>query len=93
LLRAADYAGWLPRQIPDDHEFSHRKAARGDYAKIVHECRNLVHPTRYLEDFNKMRMTRGRLDFLLQVFGYLSEHLAEVALRPAASEDTESPIS
>jgi len=93
LLRAADYAGWLPRQIPDDHEFSHRKAARGDYAKLIHLCRNLVHPTRYLEDFSTMRMTRKRLDFLLEVFGYLGEHLAGVAFRPAELEVSERETS
>ncbi len=82
LLRAADYAGWLPRQIPDNHEFSHRKAAHGDYAKIIHLCRNLVHPTRYLEDFSNLRMTRRQLDFLLEVLGYLGQHLAGVAVRP-----------
>lgn len=81
LLKAANYAGWLPRHIPDDHEFSHRKAAHGDYAKIIHLCRNLVHPTRYLEDFSNLRMTRRRLDFLLEVLGYLGQHLAGVAFR------------
>jgi len=77
LLRAANHAEWLPRRIPDDDEFSHRRAGRGDYARIIHQCRNLVHPTRYLEDFDNMRMTRKRLDFLLGILGHLGEHSPE----------------
>lgn len=89
LLKAAHYAGWLPRQISDDHEFSHRRAGHGDYAKLLHLCRNLVHPNRYLEDFSRQRMTRKKLDFLLEIFGYLGEHLATVAFRPQELEDVE----
>lgn len=90
LLKAAQFAGWLPRHIPDDDDFSHRRAGRGDYARLLHICRNLVHPNRYLQDFSNMRMTRKRLDFLLEVFGYLGEHLATVAFRPAELEDRHS---
>lgn len=89
LLRAANYAGWLPRQIPDDQEFFHRKAARGDYARLIHLCRNLMHPTRYLEDFGNMRMTRKRLDFLLEILGYLGQHLAQIAVGLADLEAAE----
>lgn len=66
-----------------------KKAARGDYAEIIRQCRNLVHPTRYLDDLGNMRTTRKRLDFLLEVYGYLGEHLAGVALRPSELEDPE----
>jgi hypothetical protein len=93
LLRAANYAGWLPRQIPDDHEFSHKKAAHGDYAKLLHLFRNLVHPNRYLEDFGEMRMKKKRLDFLLDILGYLGEHLAGVAFRPADLENSKHDAS
>jgi hypothetical protein len=93
LLKAADYAGWLPRQIPADQEFSHRNAGRGDYATLLRVFRNLVHPHRYIEDFGSMRMTRKRLDFLLDVLGHLSEHLAMVAFRPAELEDPDAPTS
>ena len=39
-----------------------------------------------------MRMTKKRLEFLLEVYGYLGEHLAGVALRPADLEDPERII-
>lgn len=89
LLRAAEYAGWLPRKIAHDQEFSHRRAACGDYAKLLHLVRNLVHPSRYLEDFGKMRMTRKRLALLLEILGYLGQLLAGVAFRPTEVEDSE----
>jgi hypothetical protein len=79
LLRAARYAGWLPRNIADDEEFSHKRAAHGDYAELLRQVRNLVHPTRHLEDFGRMRMTRQRLNFLLDVLRYLSHSLSGVA--------------
>jgi len=87
LLQAAEHAGWLPRMITDDEEFSHKKAAHGDYAKLLQLLRNLVHPARYLEDFAELRMTKRRLDFLLKILGYLGEHLAGVAIRDAGPDE------
>ena len=59
LLRAAEYAGWLPRNLADDEEFSYRKAARGDYARLLHLHRNLVHPTRYIQPRAASRSRRS----------------------------------
>jgi three-Cys-motif partner protein len=59
---------------------------QGRYRNVLFNLDQCGHPTRYLEDFTNMRMTKKRLEFLLEILGYLGEHLSGVAFRPKELE-------
>jgi hypothetical protein len=51
----------LPHQLKLDEAFNERKALIGDYAEIVRKIRNLIHPSRYLKDHYRSRVTNKYL--------------------------------
>lgn len=61
LLRVAKAAKWLPATQNLPAGWNSRKARIGDYAEVVRKVRNLAHPTRYLEDHFRKRVTRKYL--------------------------------
>lgn len=66
LLRVAKAARWLPSQLQygvDD--WDDERAQAGDYAEVVREMRNFVHPSAYMEDHFKKRVTRQHLNWIL----------------------------
>ena len=62
LIDAARDSGWLPTGLAQEDDWNPRKAKiKGDYANVLKQIRNLVHPNRYITDFPKSRMTKRRL--------------------------------
>jgi hypothetical protein len=61
LLAVAKAANWLPTQR-DLRDTSNRKRPKiGDYAELVRAVRNLIHPSRYLTDHYRCRVTKRYL--------------------------------
>jgi|SRR5690348_6663202 len=58
LLQVADATAWLPSGEHSHPSSRHRKRQIGDYAKIVRDVRNLVHPGRYVTDHARKRVTK-----------------------------------
>jgi hypothetical protein len=66
-MDAGEFAGWLPRSLRGSGWDSSR-ALPGDYAELLREFRNLVHPARYGHDFAHKRLTRNLLNRLLNIY-------------------------
>jgi hypothetical protein len=67
LIEAGEFAGWLPRSLRGSGWDSSR-ALPGDYAELLREFRNLVHPARYSQDFAHERFTKNLLNRLLNIY-------------------------
>jgi hypothetical protein len=67
LLHVAKAAGWLPSQLDLNDAWSSRKARIGDYAEVVRQVRNLVHPAGYAEDHRGKRVTPKYLQHQFEV--------------------------
>jgi hypothetical protein len=78
LLRVAKAAGWLPAGLGLEENWDHRRAKVGDYAEVVRQIRNLIHPARYLEDNRGKWVTAKHLhlqfDVVLACVNWLAEH-------------------
>ena len=77
LLRIARDCGWLPAGLPLGDKWNRRKAKIGDYAIVLKEYRNLVHPGAYMTVLPKSRITKRRLEFCFEIFEVASDHLQE----------------
>ena len=66
LLQVARKCGWLPARIELGDEWDQKKAHIGDYAVALKDIRNLVHASRYIEDFSGSRMTKGEWKCVLR---------------------------
>jgi hypothetical protein len=76
LLRVAKAAGWLPSALLyGEDEWSSTKAKVGDYAEVLRDLRNLVHPARYMEDHYRKRVTRKHLDLVFDTINAASSWL------------------
>jgi hypothetical protein len=62
LVNIARELNWLPAGLGLDEEWSNKKAEAGDYAEVVHQLRNLVHPGRYVQDMPRKRITKRYYD-------------------------------
>lgn len=67
LLNVAKKAGWLPHSLNLTEEWNARKAKIGDYAEVLRQIRNLLHPGRYLKDHYRKRITAKHLDLSLDI--------------------------
>ena len=78
LLRVAKAANWLPAALDvDTDNWDRRKARIGDYAEVVREVRDLVHPTRYVQDHHRKRVTARYLQWQFDVAQLCRDWLAE----------------
>jgi hypothetical protein len=75
LLRVARNCGWLPAGLELEEEWNQRKARIGDYAVVLKDFRNLVHPAVYLTKFPRRRVTKRRLEFCFDIFKISTDHL------------------
>jgi hypothetical protein len=92
LLRAAKATGWLPSALEyGKDEWSSKKAKVGDYAEVVRDMRNLLHPARYMEDHYKKRITNKHLELALEtieaVAGWFYSRCAKSLLERLKEEE------
>lgn len=78
LLKEAQKANWLPNNLQPDQDWDERKAQIGDYAEVARIVRNLIHPSRYLKDHYKSRVTnkflQRQFETVLTCGDWLLEH-------------------
>jgi hypothetical protein len=77
LVVVARDLNWLPAGLSLDDDWKQAKAQIGDYAKVVQETRNLVHPAVYVEDFHRKRITKKRLNLMFDIVGTALDYLME----------------
>jgi hypothetical protein len=75
LLGVARNCGWLPTGLAREDDWNPRKAKIGDWAVVLKEIRNLVHPAVYMTHLPKSRMTRRRLGLCFEIFKTATDHL------------------
>jgi hypothetical protein len=75
LLRVAKKCGWLETELRVDEAWDPRRAEIGDWAEIVRQVRNLVHPARYLSDFAGRRITKKRRELCSDVLDAAQDQL------------------
>jgi hypothetical protein len=79
LMDAAEFAGWLPKALRGSAWDSGR-ALPGDYAEVLRQFRNLVHPNRYLQHFPHERFSKKLLNRLLNIYaGAIFPQFDEIA--------------
>ena len=76
----------LARQVREVARLARFPFARRQLLRLAASFEYLARPRRYVEDFGNMRMTRKRLDMLLEIHGHLGQHFARVAFRPEELE-------
>jgi hypothetical protein len=90
LVRVARKVRWLPAGLDLESEWSNRRAKIGDYAIVLKDYRNLVHPNRYTSDFKNRRVTRRRAELCYEVLDACIDHLLnrnDAALRKAMEKE------
>ena len=75
-------------------DWSTRKAKVGDYAEVIRQLRNLLHPARYLKDHYRKRITRKHtqlvFDTMDTVNRFLGGKVEESLSRSLADENGSS---
>jgi hypothetical protein len=75
LLRVAKRLQWLPAQLDHQDAWDHKRAQVGDYAEVVRQLRNLLHPARYLADHSSKRVTKRHLALSFDTLAATADHL------------------
>lgn len=75
LLKAARAASWLPAGLNLGDKWNRRRAEVGDYAEALRQTRNLVHPSRYVQDHSPSRVTKRYLSGSLETLEAAVSHL------------------
>lgn len=75
LIRVARDCNWLPAGLALEAQWSGRKAKIGDYAIVLKQFRNLVHPGAYVADSPRFRITKQRLERCFEIFDAANDHL------------------
>jgi hypothetical protein len=75
LLAVAKERDWLSSGLSLDEDWDDAKAKIGDYAEVVRQIRNLVHPDRYAEDFPRKRITERYLKSMFEILHVANDHL------------------
>ncbi len=75
MLRTTIAMRWLPHQLPKGAPWNTRLAKIGDYAEVLQQTRNLIHPARYLQDHSPSRVTRRYVDRSIDVLDIAVQHL------------------
>jgi hypothetical protein len=92
MVIAARHANWLPAGLDLGAEWKTRQAKIGDYVEALRQTRNLVHPSRYLQDQSPSRVTkrylRRSLDILDGARSYIERKIHE-SIRTAIADQEE----
>lgn len=75
LLEVAKEQGWLPSSLSLDEEWNGKKAQIGDWAEVLRQIRNLVHPARHMLDFPRKRITKRYLETAFEIFEVATDYL------------------
>jgi len=75
LLSVVKEQGWLPAGLCLDEEWSDDKAQIGDWAEVLRQVRNLIHPTRYMLDLPRKRITKRYLETSFEIFEAVTDYL------------------
>jgi len=75
LVLAARGMNWLQAGLQIGAEWNTRRANIGDYAEVLRQIRNLVHPARYLQDHSPLRVTRKYLKQSIEIIEVVAKHL------------------
>ncbi|MBF0456426.1 MAG: hypothetical protein HQK99_00840 [Nitrospirae bacterium] len=75
LLPVAKAAGWLPSGLNLSDEWCNLKAKVGDYAEVTRQLRNLLHPSRYLEDHYRKRVTAKHAHMVFDTMDAVNDFL------------------
>jgi len=92
LLAVAKERGWLPSGLSLDEEWSDRRARIGDYAEVLRQIRNLIHPAQYMFALPHKRITKRYLEMSFEIFEVATEYLMNKigeSLRTAFEADNE----
>lgn len=90
LLHVAKALKWLPASLAREEEFDSKRAQVGDYAEVVREIRNLIHPGRWAVEYPETRIRSQHLDTSFQIlqatYEWLHAKLVE-SLQNAMQDD------
>lgn len=67
LLNVARELNWLPSGLNLKDKWDHKIAKIGDYAVVLKEFRNLVHPSVYITTFSKTRIAKQRMERCFEI--------------------------
>ncbi|RIE05725.1 hypothetical protein SMC7_06110 [Candidatus Cryosericum terrychapinii] len=88
LVDIARKMEWLPSGLTYGEQWSSKKAGIGDYAVVVRELRNLVHPARYVQDMPRKRITERYYRSCEETFGTSIDYLlARIGRSPKDAHD------
>lgn len=80
LVAVARERGWLPYGLSRDEDWDDAKAGIGDYAEVLRQVRNLVHPIRYAHDMPRKRITSRYLQISFEILEVASGYLRNKVL-------------
>jgi hypothetical protein len=75
LLAVAKDQGWLQSSLSLDEEWNGKKAQIGDWAEVLRQIRNLIHPVRHMLDFSRKRITKKYLETAFEIFEVATDYL------------------
>jgi hypothetical protein len=75
LVDVAAKSGWLPTGLQASDVWNTKRARIGDYARVVQQLRNLVHPGRYIKDHSPSRVTKKYLARSLEILDVANRYL------------------
>ena len=77
LLAVADELNWLPSKISSIDDWNTTNAIEGDYADIVRQVRNLIHPARYMKEMGRRKITKRYLDACFNIVKSAAECISD----------------
>jgi hypothetical protein len=77
LIKIARELGWLPAGLKLGEEWDKKKAKIGDYAEVVRQLRNLVHPSRYIQDMPRKKISKQYYQYCREVYDVSVEYLLD----------------
>lgn len=92
LLAVAKEQDWLHSGLSLDAEWDNKKAQIGDWAEVLRQIRNLVHPAKHMHDLPRKRITKRYLEMSFDMFETATDYLLnkiEESLRAVFEADNE----
>jgi hypothetical protein len=77
LLAVSKLLQWLPSGLSKEENWSRARARIGDYAEVVRQIRNHIHPARYAEDFHRKRATKRYFDYVYEILDVATDYLVQ----------------
>lgn len=75
LLAVAKDQGWLQSSLSLEEEWNDKNAQIGDWAEVLRQIRNLIHPVRHMFDLPRKRITKRYLETAFEIFEVASDYL------------------